>query len=87
MNGAPPLSNQLITNMRPPMPQQPPAQPPAGGLAQAGAPPQMAKQGTDMALASLNREEMLEPGLTGAAQIGWQQYARQLQQQLMETLP
>jgi hypothetical protein len=85
MNGAPPpLSNQLITNMRP---QQPPP-PQAGGLEQMnGAPPQMAKQGTDMALAALNREDTLEPGLTGAANIGWQQYVSQMQELLRESLP
>ena len=63
--------------------------PPQGGLAQAGgAPPQaMAKQGTDMALAAQNREEVLEPGLDAASNMGYQQYAQKLMQTLTASLP
>lgn len=87
MSGNFSLAQSLIAGMgqRPPQPPQPPQ----GGLAQAGgAPPQaMAKQGTDMALAAQNREEVLEPGLDAASNMGYQQYAQKLMQSLTASLP
>ena len=84
MSGNFSLAQSLIAGMG-----QRPPQPPQGGLAQAGgAPPQaMAKQGTDMALAAQNREEVLEPGLDAASNMGYQQYAQKLMQTLTASLP
>lgn len=85
MNGAPPLSNTLIAGMRPPQPA--PQQPPMGGLNQAAGNAPMAKGATDSALMTINQENVVEPGLNTAANMGYQQYANDLMKRLMASLP